>query len=109
MQKHTPPTADLDAVRDMGWESYPYGCVGILRRNEAGGKVLWSWLVMIPWAKDGGKPWIDGTELVDPPLATEQAEREKVQLKIRQILDSRYGATVGEAAVDDFLKKLQEG
>lgn len=109
MSSESPTGSDLEAIQEMGWESYPYGCLGLLRRNEVSGKVLWSWLILIPWAKAGGKPWIDGTELMDPPLATEKAEAEKVKLKIRKILDDRYGDSIGESAVDAFLEQLRDG
>ena len=93
----------------MGWESLPYGCVGMARKSElSGSRVVWSWLILIPWAVNDAKPWIDGTELIEGPLSTEDEQREMVQAKMRDILDKRYGETVGKQAAEEFIRKFQD-
>ncbi len=93
----------------MGWTALPYGCVGMARSKEiSGSRVAWSWLVLIPWAVNDAKPWIDGTELLDGPLTTLDEQRDKVFAKMREILDKRYGETVGQQAAEDLIRRLQE-
>ena len=93
----------------MGWEPLPYGCVGIARSREMpGSRIVWSWLVLIPWAINDTKPWIDGTELLEGPLIPVEEQRAKVFTKMREILDKRYGETVGKQAAEEFIRKFQE-
>ncbi len=93
----------------MGWEPLPYGCVGMARKSEMpGSRVVWSWLILIPWAVNDAKPWIDGTELMEGPLITEEEQQAKVHAKMREILDKRYGETVGKQAAEEFIRKFQE-
>lgn len=93
----------------MGWETLPYGCIGITRSSDAGrDRTVWSWLILIPWAENDAKPWIDGTELKSASVQTNEQERADVIQHMREVLDKRYGKTVGERAADDFLKRLRE-
>lgn len=103
------PSDGTDLVASMGWSPLPYGCVGMARRKEiSNSRVVWSWLVLIPWAVNDAKPWIDGTELMDGPLTGEEEQRDEVFARIRQILDDRYGETVGRQAAEDFIRRFQE-
>jgi hypothetical protein len=93
----------------MGWISLPYSGVGLVRKTGVGNsKTIWSWLILMPWSSDT-KPWIDGSEVVGASTLTESQERDQIVSKMREILDERYGETVGNAAVDDLIRKLQEG
>jgi hypothetical protein len=103
------PSDSVDLVATMGWEPLPYGCVGMARKTEMpGSRVVWSWLILIPWAVNDAKPWIDGTELMEGPLITVEEQRAHVQAKMREILDKRYGETVGKQAAEEFIRKFQE-
>lgn len=103
------PSDGTELVSTMGWEPLPYGCVGITRSKEiSGSRVVWLWLVLVPWAVNDAKPWIDGTELMEGPLITAEEQRAKVLAKMREILDKRYGETVGQQAAEDFIRKFQE-
>lgn len=103
------PSDSVELVATMGWEPLPYGCVGMARKTEMpGSRVVWSWLILIPWAVNDAKPWIDGTELMEGPLITEEEQRQKVHTKMREILDKRYGETVGKQAAEEFIRKFQE-
>ncbi len=98
-----------DGINRMGWISLPYSCVGIVRKTGVGNsKTVWSWLILMPWSSTT-KPWIDGSEVVEASTLTEAEEREQIVAKMRAVLDERYGEAVGNAAVDDLIKKLQEG
>lgn len=98
-----------DGINRMGWISLPYSCVGLVRKTGVGNsKTIWSWLILMPWSSDT-KPWIDGSEVVGASTLTESQERDQIVSKMREILDDRYGETVGNAAVDDLIRKLQEG
>lgn len=111
MSGHNPtdPSDGTELVSSMGWEPLPYGCVGMARKTEMpGSRVVWSWLVLVPWAVNDAKPWIDGTELMEGPLITEAEQRENVFAKMRQILDNRYGETVGKQAAEELIRRLQE-
>ncbi len=99
----------LGLVGTMGWRSLPYGTLGIARRAKADTHQLWSWLILIPWAENDSKPWIDGTKMVPDPNLTNEQQREKVFEHLREVLDKRYGQSVGERAADDFIKKLRAG
>ncbi len=97
-----------DGINRMGWISLPYSCVGLVRKTGVGdSKTVWSWLVLMPWSSDA-KPWIDGTEVVAASTLTESEERQQIVAKMREVLDDRYGETVGNAAVDDLIRRLQE-
>jgi hypothetical protein len=61
----------------------------------------------MPWSSDA-KPWIDGTEVVPASTLTEEQERAQIVEKMRALLDERYGETVGNKAVDDLIRRLQE-
>jgi len=98
-----------DTLRTMGWESLPYGSVGLARRTDLGkGKSVWSWLVLIPWSDDA-KPWIDGTKMFGPSLKSESDEREDIVADMRAMLDKRYGETVGQRAADELIERILEG
>jgi hypothetical protein len=97
-----------DGINRMGWISLPYSCVGLVRKTGVGNsKTIWSWLILMPWSSDT-KPWIDGSEVLGASTLTEAEERKKIVGKMREILDERYGETVGNAAVDDLIRRLQD-
>ncbi len=92
----------------MGWIPLPYSGVGLVRKSGVGdSKTIWSWLVLMPWSSDA-KPWIDGTEVVKASTLTEAQERDQILDKMRAVLDERYGETVGNQAVDNLIRRLQE-
>ncbi len=98
-----------DLLRTMGWTPLPYSSVGLVRKTAMSGRnTVWSWLVLVPWSSDA-KPWIDGTKVVTASTLTEAEEREQVFAHLRELLDKRYGETVGKRAVDDFIRDIQEG
>lgn len=95
-----------DLLRTMGWEPLPFSCLGLVRRTgEVKGDSIWAWIILIPWSSEG-KPWIDGTEIVAASTKAEAEERSDVLARMRSILDDRYGETVGNRAVDDFLSEI---
>jgi hypothetical protein len=97
-----------DGINRMGWMSLPYSCVGLVRKTGVGNsKTVWSWLILMPWSSDT-KPWIDGSEVLAASTLTETQERDQVVTKMRSVLDGRYGEAVGNKAVDDLIRKLQE-
>ncbi len=97
-----------DGINRMGWMSLPYSCVGVVRKTGVGNsKTIWSWLILMPWSSDT-KPWIDGSEVVEASTLSEAQERDQIVAKMRDILDERYGEAVGNAAVDDLIRRLQE-
>lgn len=97
-----------EGIRRMGWMSLPYSCVGLVRKTGVGdSNTVWSWLILMPWSSDA-KPWIDGTEVVPASTLTEEQERAQIVDKMRALLDERYGETVGNKAVDDLIRRLQE-
>ncbi len=98
-----------EALAPMGWEALPYGCYAVARSAETSAGILWSWLVVIPWAATDSKPWIDGTKLIRDLSLSEADQRAQVIGEIREILDERYGETVGQDAVEKFLRDLQDG
>jgi len=103
------PSDGTELVASMGWAPLSYGCVGIARSADVpGSRVVWSWLILIPWAVNDAKPWIDGTELIEGPLVSEEEQRARVFTKMREILDKRYGETVGKQAAEEFIRKFQE-
>jgi len=72
-----------------------------------GRNTVWSWLVLVPWSSDT-KPWMDGTRVLSASTLTEDAEREAVLAHLRGLLDKRYGETVGNRAVDELIRRIQE-
>lgn len=97
-----------DGIRRMGWISLPYSCVGLVRKTGVGNsKTVWSWLILMPWSSDT-KPWIDGSEVLAASTLTEDQERQSIVEKMRRLLDDRYGEAVGNKAVDDLIRRLQE-
>ncbi len=97
-----------DGINRMGWISLPYSCVGLIRKTGVGNsRTIWSWLILMPWSSDT-KPWIDGSEVMEASTLTEPEERDQIVAKMRTVLDERYGETVGNAAVDDLIRRLQE-
>ena len=97
-----------EGLRRMGWVSLPYSCVGLVRKTGVGdNNTVWSWLILMPWSSDT-KPWIDGTEVIPASTLTEDQERKQILDKMRALLDDRYGETVGNRAVDDLIRRLQE-
>lgn len=102
----TPDGRDL--IRTMGWISLPYSCTGLVRKTAVSGRnTVWSWLILIPWASDS-KPWIDGTEVISASTKSEDQERDEVVARLRELLDQRYGETVGNRAVDQLLQSILE-
>ncbi len=101
---HNDPT---DLIPSMGWEPLSYGCVGLLRNRELGSETVWSWLILIPWAVNDSKPWIDGNKLYTLTTLTEAQQRDEVLNEMRGLLDTRYGESVAGQAVDDFLREIE--
>jgi hypothetical protein len=100
----------IDMIPTMGWTALPYGCVGIARnRPIQDDKQVWSWLILVPWAANDSKPWIDGVEIIDKPLRTVDQQREMIQEKMRTLLDDRYGESFGQQSVEQFLRELGDG
>ena len=98
-----------DLIAGMGWEEMPYDCVGMSRsRRVSDTRIIWSWLILVPWAANDSKPWIDGVEIIDNPLMKQAEQKARVVAVMRAALDERYGETVGSRAVDDLLKRLQD-
>ncbi len=96
-----------DLIRTMGWTPLPYSCVGLVRKTAVSGRnTVWSWLVLVPWGSES-KPWIDGPKVLPVSTKTESEEREMVIQHLRELLDKRYGETIGNRAVDDFLRQIQ--
>lgn len=103
------PSSASDLIAGMGWMEMPYDCVGISRsRRVSDTRTIWSWLILVPWAANDSKPWIDGVEIIDNPLMKEADQQARVTAVMRAALDDRYGETVGSRAVDDLLKRLQD-
>lgn len=103
------PSTAADLVGSMGWDSLPYDCVGLARpKRVSDTRIIWSWVILIPWAANDSKPWIDGAEIIDNPLMKDEAQKEQVLGVMRAALDSRYGGAVGSRAVDDLLKSLED-
>ena len=97
-----------DLIRTMGWISLPYSCTGVIRKTAVSGRnTVWSWLILIPWASDS-KPWIDGNEVFSASTKSEDQERDEVVARLRELLDQRYGETVGNRAVDQLLQSILE-
>lgn len=106
----SPRRSSADLVPGMGWDELPYDSVGMSRsRRVSDTRIIWSWLILVPWAANDSKPWIDGVEIIDNPLMKEDAQREQVLAVMRAALDARYGESVGSRAVDDLIKRLQDG
>lgn len=97
-----------DGLRTMGWVPLPYSSAGLVRKTGTGkNNTVWSWLIVMPWASDA-KPWIDGVEVVPPSMLTEAEERDQIIVKMRSVLDERYGEVVGNQVVDDFIRRIQD-
>lgn len=97
-----------EGIRRMGWLTLPYSCVGLIRKTGVGdSKTVWSWIILMPWSS-AAKPWIDGTEVVTASTLSEDQERQQILDKMRKLLDDRYGETVGNRAVDDLIRRLQD-
>ncbi len=95
-----------DLLRTMGWEPLPFSCLGLVRKTgETKGNNIWSWIILVPWSSNG-KPWIDGTDIVQASLKTEEEEEEQILAKMREILDSRYGESVANQAVDNLIAEI---
>ena len=108
MDNATPLPDGRDLIRTMGWLPLPYSCVGVVRKTAASGhNTVWSWLILIPWASDS-KPWLDGTEVLGASTKNEDEEREEIITHMRELLDRRYGETVGNRAVDDLIRSIQD-
>ena len=100
----------LHLVGSMGWEPLPYDCVGMARpKRVSDTRIVWSWIVLVPWAANDSKPWLDGAEVIDNPLMKDADQKEHVFSVMRAALDERYGEAVGSRAVDDLIRKLQDG
>lgn len=106
---HGPAQPDgRDLIRTMGWLPLPYSCVGLVRKTAVSGhNTVWSWLILIPWASDS-KPWLDGTKVLSASTKSEDEERDEIVAHLRELLDRRYGETVGNRAVDDLIRSIQE-
>ena len=99
----------VQLLTSMGWEPLPYDCVGMARpRRVSDTRVVWSWLILIPWAANDSKPWIDGAELIDNPLMKDADQKAQVLAVMRDALDARYGEAVGSRAVDPLLKSIED-
>ena len=99
----------LELIASMGWEQLPYDTVGFARSKRVSDtRIVWSWIVLIPWAANDSKPWIDGAEIIDNPLMKDEDQKQKVFDVMRAALDARYGEAVGSRAVEDLIKKLQD-
>jgi len=104
-----PPSSAADLIGTMGWEELPYDCVGMARPARVSDtRIVWSWIVLVPWAVNDSKPWLDGAEIIDNPLMKDAAQKERVFGVMRAALDARYGGAVGSRAVDDLLKSLED-
>lgn len=97
-----------ETIRGMGWEPLPYGCVGLVRKSEIASNAVWSWLVLIPWATDS-KPWIDGNKVISGLTKSDETVRAELLAEIRELLDDRYGDSMGNEAIDDLIRRLQGG
>lgn len=97
-------------ISGMGWEPLPYGCVGLIRSAPVGRseRVAWTWLILVPWAMNDAKPWIDGTKIISNPLLTNDQQRDQIRAEMRDLLDKRYGETVAGRAADEFLEGFQK-
>ena len=95
-----------DMLRTMGWESLPYGCVGLVRKRQVSSTVVWAWLILVPWAENDTKPWIDGTKTYDRSVLTTEQQRAEILGDMRRLLDDRYGETVGRRAADDLIERI---
>ena len=100
------PSKANDLIASMGWEPLPYSCTGLLRSTEIGSSVVWSWLVLIPWASNDAKPWIDGTHTFEQSLLSREQQRDRILQHMRELLDDRYGETVGRRAADDLIERI---
>ena len=98
-----------ELLTTMDWEPLPYGCVGLARHKEVRSNHVWSWLVLIPWAGNDSKPWIDGTKVFSSSLQKPAEQRAEVLQHMRDLLDQRYGESVGTRAAEAFLRKLRPG
>ena len=97
---------DLDR---MGWEPLPYGCVGLARKRDIdANRRAWSWLILIPWAHNDAKPWIDGTTMMRASGLAPHEERDEIVRRMRETLDKRYGETVGQRAAQSMIDRLQD-
>ncbi len=97
-----------DLLRTMGWTPLPSSSVGLVRKTATSGRhTVCSWLFPVPGSSDS-KPWLDGTKVLTASTLTEDEEREQVFAHLRGLLDERYGETVGNRAVDDFIRRIQE-
>jgi hypothetical protein len=95
-----------ELLRGMGWESLPYGCVGLLRHREVSSNVVWSWLILVPWAGNDTKPWIDGNHTFEHSLLTMDQQQDRLLQHMRDLLDERYGESVGRRAADDLIERI---
>lgn len=96
-----------EAIESMGWFPLPFGCAGITRKSQVNpNTTAWPWLIVIPWAENDAKPWIDGTQILSASLLTEAEQREQVLDHMRATLDKRYGETVGRHAAESFIEDL---
>ena len=103
------PSNAADLIGAMGWEALPYDCVGMARpRRVSDTRIVWSLIVLVPWAANDSKPWLDGAEIIDNPLMKDDDQRERVFNVMRTALDERYGKAVGSRAVEDLLKSLED-
>jgi hypothetical protein len=109
MTDETPRRSPTELIAGMGWDDLPYDCVGLTRsRQVSETRTIWSWIILVPWAANDSKPWLDGVEIIDNPLMKEEKQRSRVLQVMRAALDDRYGEAVGSRAVDDLLKRLQD-
>lgn len=98
-----------ELITSMGWEPLPFGCAGLARSARAGDdKIVWSWLILVPWAVNDAKPWIDGTKVFGLTLSSEAEQRAEIFQHMRNVLDERYGESVAGRSVEDLLRKLEE-
>lgn len=96
-----------DLLDTMGWITLPYGCAGLVRHVAVDDRRrVWSWLILIPWAKNDSKPWVDGTKIMSDAKLTVDQEEAAILQHMRDVLDARYGESVGQQATDNFIERL---
>jgi hypothetical protein len=96
----------FEMVGEMGWIEMPFGCFAIVRHRKVNANHIWSWLILVPWAMKDSKPWLDGYEVYTASRLGQAEQRQEVLIKLRGLLDDRYGEAFGTKAMDEFLKDL---
>ena len=98
-----------ELVASMGWAPLSYGCVGIARSADVpGSRVVWSWLILIPWAVNDAKPWIDGTELLEGPWFPRRNSVPGYLPRCARFSTSGTARRWGKRAAEEFIRRFQE-